>query len=296
MDLNIPDIGFSGLTAFVVFVTTVIGFIKGMVRMLLSLIALLLGLLGAYWGFSRGGAMLGDFFPTVPSWLPAVTGVVVGFALFLVTRILLKTLLKPIKLKDGKRKNLGGLGGLIGIGTGCIIAFFSLSSLRYLGTVAEVNRLDSAIGDKAIKEDVPVSPFITIKNLIDGCKPGQLHAKIDFFNDAPTAQLAKLKVLVQEQHAINLSAGGNISVHKVLSQPDVQKILATTADLELVYIDEKRWGHLLSSERLKKVAKIPEARELLLLAEIEESLKIAPPPLFPEPEESEDEETKTAKK
>lgn len=296
MDFNITDIGSSGLVALVVIVTTVFGVIKGMVRMLFGLIALLISALGTYWGFMRGGPLMSGYFPDQPSWLPAVVGLVMGLAFFFISRAILGTILRPTKVIDGKTKNLGGLGGLVGIMTGVVAVAFAISATRYLGTIAEIDRLHQAINGKEVNKEAPVSPLIIAKNFIDDSKLGQMHQKFDFINDPSRAQLAKLKVLTQEQHAINLAAGGNRSVYDALAQADVRKILATTPDLELAFIEDKHWGHLLDSQRLREVAQLPAAREVLLLAEIEEALGIAPKPLFPETPKSEKDDGKTAKK
>jgi hypothetical protein len=296
MDFNITDIGSSGLVALVVIVTTVFGVIKGMVRMVFGLIALLISALGTYWGFMRGGPLMSGYFPDQPSWLPAVVGLVMGLAFFFISRAILGTILRPTKVIDGKTKNLGGLGGLVGIMTGVVAVAFAISATRYLGTIAEIDRLHQAINGKEVNKEAPVSPLIIAKNFIDDSKLGQMHQKFDFINDPSRAQLAKLKVLTQEQHAINLAAGGNRSVYDALAQSDVRKILATTPDLELAFIEDKHWGHLLDSQRLREVAQIPAAREVLLLAEIEEALGIAPKPLFPETPKSEKNDGKTAKK
>lgn len=298
MDLNITNLGITGLLGLIILVATVMGFIKGFARMFFGLISITLGALGAYWGFTRGGPMLHNYFSEPPSWLPAAAGLVVGLALIYLSRMILGTMLKPVKLVDGKKQNHAGMGGIFGIATGTALVFFGISSIRYLGTIAEIDRLDRAIGEKTIDKKVSVSPFIYAKNFLDSTKPGQIHQGFDPINDPARAQLAKLKVLTQEQHAINVAAGTNLTVHKALSNEKVRELLASTPDLEAAYFENKQWGYLLSSERLKTTARLPEAKEVLLTAEIEKSLGIEPAPLFPEPDpkEKKEKDQKTAKK
>ena len=293
MDINIPDIGAAGLVGLLIIITAIVGLVRGFVRMLIGFVSLGIGCLGAYWGFLRGGSMLGDYFLSPPDWLPAVVGFSIGLALFIISRAIFGILLEPTKVVNGRRKNHALAGGFLGLLTGILLTWFLASGARYVGTLAEIDRLDRAITAKKI-EDIPVSPLIRIKNLVDSTLPGRIHSKFDFLNDETRAQLAKLKVIAKEQHAVTKAAGTNRAVYDAFAQEDVREALSTSPELEMAYLRDKRWSHLLESRRFRKLARKAEVRKILNDVPFEEALGIAPPPLFPE--ESEEDKKKTAKR
>ncbi|NIP97160.1 MAG: hypothetical protein GWO24_28500, partial [Akkermansiaceae bacterium] len=119
-----------------------------------------------------------------------------------VARALFGVLLSPVSVKDGRKKNFALPGGLLGLIMGLAFAWFCLSGVRYLGTLAELGWLKTAVADKTKIEKVPQPLLSKIKRLIDSSRPGGFHERYDFLNDRAEANLAKLTVLVDSKLAV----------------------------------------------------------------------------------------------
>ena len=103
--------------------------------------------------------------------------------------------------------------------------------------------------------------------------------------------MAKLKIIAKEQYAVTKAAGTSRAVYDAFAQEDVREVLSTSPELEMVYLREKRWSHLLESRRFRHLSRKQEVREVLAEAAFEEALGIAPPPLFPEGDDEDKEKT-----
>ncbi len=277
------DIGISGALAVVVLVFVGIGLVKGMVRMAFGLVALTAGILAGLWGFQKGASIAGTVISDPDPWMSAAVGIMLGLAIFFVARALFGVLLSPVSVKDGKKKNLAVPGGLLGLIMGFGFVWFCLSGLRYIGTLAELDWIKSAIADKTKIEKVSQPLFAKIKRALDSTGPGKLHEKSDFLNDRARANLAKLTVLVESKLAVATAATDKDVREAVLQEGINAMLLKQSADLK-TYIDSGQYSHLLQSKPIKEACDNADVHSSLAEIDIEKSLGLL--------EEKEDEKEK----
>ena len=157
--LGFSDITISGAIGIILIVFIAFGFIKGLVRTAFTLVALTAGILAGLWGFQKGASIAGTLISDPDPWMSAAVGILLGLAIFFVARALFGVLLSPVGTKDSKANKLAISGSLLGFLMGCAFAWFCLSGVRYIGTLAELGWLRAAIADetKIEKKDLAAS-------------------------------------------------------------------------------------------------------------------------------------------
>lgn len=272
--LDIPNIGTAGAIAAVVILFMLIGFMKGMVRMLFGLIALGAGSVAAYWGFLRGDAIAGYVISKPDPWMSGAVGLILGLATLFATRAIFGMLLKPPTAMDGKKKLHAGPGGLLGLLTGLTLVWFTISAVRYIGTLTELQWVQNCLAEegKITKLDKPA--LVSLRDLIDGTTPGKFHREYDFLNSPIRAEIAKLRILTEHSYAIT-QAKVDPGVRGAFRQADIRKFLENSQDLT-AFITEAKFSHLIEAPSLRELSAIPEAREVMAAANVTQALDIQP--------------------
>ena len=267
---NIADIGTIGVIAVILVAFAVIGLVKGLVRMTFGLVALMAGLLAGFWGFQKGAGIAGFLISEPDPWMSGAVGVILGLGVFFVARALFGVILSPVNVKEGKKKNLALPGGLLGFLMGAAFAWFGLSGVRYLGTLAELDWIKAAVKDGKIEK--VAQPFLAkLKRAVDGSLPGQFHEKYDFLNDRGRANLAKLTVLVDNELATK-TVQVDPQIRDAIAQQQIQDMLIKqSADLRS-YIDGAQYAHLLQSDPIKTTSRNLDASAALADLDIEVAL------------------------
>ena len=273
---SIPDIGATGAIIIIVIIFTLLGLVKGMVRMFFGLVSLVAASIAAYWGFQRGDAVAGYMIANPEPWMAGAVGIFMGLAVFFAARAIFSMVVKPTKVIDGKKQNRAGMGGLLGIVGGLAFAFFLFSGVRYLGTITELDWLKKCLAEEGKINQIPEPPLVTLMNTIDATVPGRLHQEYDFLNNADCAQIAQLKILTGNNHAIAVSAGDH-DILKAFSEPDIRKLLESSPELG-AYIQENKFSHLLANKKVGELSSIPAAQEALAPLNIPKALGLQPEP------------------
>jgi hypothetical protein len=284
--LGFSDITTSGAICVILIVFVAFGFIKGLVRTAFTLVALTAGILAGLWGFQKGASIAGTLISDPDPWMSAAVGILLGLAIFFVARALFGVLLSPVGAKDGKANKLAIPGSLLGFLMGCAFAWFCLSGIRYIGTLAELGWLRAAIADETKIEKIDQPFFSKLKRGLDTSGPGQFHEKFDFLNDRARANLAKLTVLVDSKLAVTRAAIDKDVREAVLQEGINAMLLKQSVDLKS-YIDSGQFSHLLHSKVIKEASQDEEVSATLANIDIEKALG-----LLEEKKDKDDEEDK----
>jgi uncharacterized membrane protein required for colicin V production len=252
--ITFSDITTSGAVGVIILVFVVCGFIKGLVRMSCALVALAGGILAGLWGFKNGASIAGTVISDPDPWMSATVGILLGLATFFVARALFSVILSPVGAKDGKAKNLGLPGGLLGLLMGASFAWFCLSGVRYIGTLSELDWLRTSISEENKIKEIAQPLLSKLKRGLDASSPGQLHEKFDFLNDRARANLAKLTVLVGNTFALDKAAVTK-DVRDAVKQTQIHLMLLEQSSTLKSYYQEGQFSQLLHSKTIKDLCK-----------------------------------------
>ncbi len=270
LDLTLPDLAVIAAVAFIVLGFTILGFVKGLVRMFFGLVALSAGLIAACWGFQRGGSIAGTVVSSPEPWMSGAVGVVLGLAVFFVARALFSVVSSPFAAKSGNGSS-GFFGGVLGFLMGAAATAFLFSGVRYLGTLDELDWIKTSVRDKGKITKSGQPPLARVKRLVDSTAVGQLHEQYDVLNNRARANLAKLTVLVDNKIAVT-TAATHKPVRDAVLQEDINAMLKEqSADLRS-YIEERQYAHLLKAKPIREVARKPNAEVALKAIDVEQSL------------------------
>ena len=276
---TMTDIGVAAAVAVIIFGFAIIGFARGVVRMAFGLLALAAGSIAALWGFQKGGAVAGTVVSNPEPWMSAVVGVVLGLAVFFVARALFGVLLSPIRVADGTKQNFGFLGGVLGLAMGVGFAWFLLSGVRYVGTLAEMDWLKAATADGKINKDVAKPALARLKRMVDGSVLGELHEEFDLLNDKAKANLAKL-IILDDNGVARPEAAKDRPLYDAVYQEDIRKMLDQQHGDLTTFIEDRQYAHVLRAVPIKEVSGRENAQVALKAVDIEKSIGLVedPPP------------------
>lgn len=275
-NFNFSDISIGAGIVIVVVLFMLTGIARGLARTFFGLIALAAAGVACYWGFQRGDAIAGYVISNPDPWMSGAIGILMGLAVFFVARAVFGLIVKPIKIVDGKKRNNGGLGGILGILGGIAFCWFAISGVRYLANLAELQWINANLAEegKILKLDPPA--LLKVRDTIDGSVPGKFHRNLDFINQRARVEMAKLKILTNNSYAMNVAAK-NAAVMKAFGQADIREVLKTTPELD-TYVQDNKFSHLLESKKLRELCKLPAACETLVEADVTKALGLAPKP------------------
>lgn len=273
-EIDLPTIIFGAASAILILAFTATGFVKGFTRMIVALIALSAGSLAAYWGFQRGHAIAGFIISEPDAWMSGAVGIILGLAVIFSARAIFGILIKPTKIKEGKKKNLAGLGAVLGIFCGGILVWFSFSAIRYVGTLSELQWVQASVAEEGKIQKVQKPNLVFLRDLLEGSIPGSFHKEYDPLNKPVCAEIAKLRIVTESPYAIKQVAVDN-ATRAALRQAEIRKFLENSQGLT-IFVKEAKYSHLLESKDVLALSKIPEAREALVSMDITMALDIQP--------------------
>lgn len=197
--MDLSNLDATALIAILLAVFAILGFLKTAVKLFFLVIALGVGLLAGLWGYNNGFTLAHHFFDQVEPWMPTAVGGIAFAGAFSAVRAILSFFTgRAGEDSQGKTLGFGMPGGLLGMAFGGLLLYGVLSGVRYGGTLAELDHLQDYVSGKIQKSaDSPV--LARLKDWIDHSKIGQIHQKIDFFNDDEAAEIAKIAIVKQDE-------------------------------------------------------------------------------------------------
>lgn len=275
-NFNFSDISIGAGIVIVVVLFMLVGIARGLARTFFGLVALAAAGLASYWGFQRGDAIAGYVISNPDPWMSGAIGILMGLAVFFVARAVFGLIVKPVKIVDGKKRNNGGLGGLLGILGGVAFCWFAIAGVRYVANLEELRWIKDNLAEEGKIQKLAPPALVKLRNIIDGSALGKFHQDLDFLNRRARVEMAKLKVLTENHYAMN-EAAKDTGVMKAFGQPDIRKLLETTPELA-TYVADNKFSHLLESRKLRELCEIPAAHDTLADTDVTKALGLAPKP------------------
>jgi uncharacterized membrane protein required for colicin V production len=272
--LDIPNIATGGALAVIIVLFGLIGLFKGVARMFFGLIALSAGAVAAYWGFKYGGSIASYLISKPGAWMSGATGIIIGLAVLFTARALFGVLIKPTKVQDGKKKNHPMLGGAFGLLCGIVFCWFALSSIRYVGTLVELEWIAKCLSEEGKINKEPKPALTSLRDLVDSTTVGAMHRQNDPLNNPAGAQLAKLRVVTESPYAI-AQVSVNNGVRGAFRQADIREFLQSSPDLT-AFVADAQFSHLIEAPSIKKLSANPDAQEVLVDLDVADALGIQP--------------------
>jgi|GEM_PF-592589 len=272
--LDIPCIATGGAIVLIILIFAVIGFMKGMIRMFFGLLAFTAGALIAYWGFQRGGTIAGYVISGADPWMSGAVGVILGLAVIFTARAIFGMVVKPTKVQEGKKQNMPAMGAVLGLILGLLLSWFSLSSIRYVGTLTDLQWVQNCLAEEGKITKVDKPALVKLRDLVDGTIPGQFHKEYDPLNHPVRAEIAKLRILTEHPYAITQVSVNN-GVRRAFRQTDIRNFLENSQGLT-AFIKESNFSHLLEADSVRNLSELPAAREALIGVNITSALGVEP--------------------
>ena len=274
--IDIPTIATGGALAVIILILAVVGLIKGMTRMFFGFIALCAGCLAAYWGYQRGGAIAGYLISDPDAWMSGAVGLILGLAVLFAARAIFGILVKPTKVEEGKKKNQPLQGAFLGLLCGVVFAWFALSSIRYIGTLVDLQWINSCLQEEGKINGQPKPGLVKLRDVIDDTMVGSLHRDFDPLNNPTCAAIAKLRILTEHPYAISQVSVDN-AMRGAFRQTDVRNFLENSQDLT-AFISEGKYSHIIEAKSVKTLSKIPAAEEALRAIDVAAALGLQTKP------------------
>ncbi len=269
-DLQFNDLSTGGLMLAIGAIFVILAFVKGLVKIVFSMLSLALGVAAAYWGHQNGQSIASSLVDHPDPWMTNGVAIVAGIGVFSLSRAVLGFLTSSFNATGTAKKiGFGPPAGFFGLLMGLGIAVGVLSGVRYLGTEAEVKRVDLFLQGKNDPRQEPAPLFARLKHAIDTSKLGKFIVKYDPLNDETRAKIAKIILL--RQHPIQFAKF-------VIEDPTGEILKLTAFNRELQELaKEQNYPALLNHPDLKKVAAMPAVRESLEGRSIENALGMPEP-------------------
>lgn len=265
-NLNFNDLSTGGVIGLIVVIFAVLGFVKGLVKLVFALLALGLAILAAHWGFVNGHQIAANLVEKPEPWMSNVVALIAGIGVFSICRSILGFIGSGFNSTGTAKKiGFGPPAGLLGLFVGAILAYAAVVGVRYLGSVAELQYLDERLENPKSERTPPL--FAQLKEKIDQSKPGQWLAQYDFINDPEQTELAKALLAHHDKASFSLQEESGALVKLVAFDPELAQLAK-----------EKNYTAILSHPKVEEILKKPSVREALQKLQLEKKLGLEKTP------------------
>ncbi|MGB2403184.1 MAG: CvpA family protein [Akkermansiaceae bacterium] len=251
--MNLSDIGPYGVVAVILIIFAATGFFRGLISTTLAVVCLTLSGYSAYWMHQHADELISQWLKNPQPWLYGLTAVLAGFAVFVLSRYLLRFLIDPFNLsKTGQRIGYGFPAGVITFCIGIIFLWSSLAGVRYLGAAAELQQASFQIKNDhkqhqawGLANQHIIPRFILAREWLDESSVGKLHSQSDPFHTSGKIKLGKILIYYHHKQSRiemlkkhELSALLNDSVFLKLAHSDAIK-KASSSDYPIGILSSK---------------------------------------------------------
>lgn len=259
----------------IVLIFALISIIKGIIKTIITLISLSVAAAAFLFGFLQSPPYIEKFVPEAVGWMPLVAGGVCALLAMVVLQIFLGVFSGKSKKKKPKKESSDGessgggkvsrnpLAPVFGLLIGAFALYGAITALRYFGTHAELEHLQTYVSEGAEKAgETPL--IVQAKQWLDDSPIATWHEKIDFLNTADyrsRLNLAKLIIISGDQAdlAKALEEEANKDVIKV---PEINALTLTADDLRALCQDCD-FQALFQDERFQRISKTPSLQRKL---------------------------------
>ncbi|MGJ8723500.1 MAG: hypothetical protein ACSHYB_02995 [Roseibacillus sp.] len=269
----------------IVLLFALISIVKGIIKTIITLISLSVASAAFLFGFLQSPPYIQNFVPEAVGWMPLVAGGVCA----LLAMVIIQIFLGVFSGKSKKRKKApkaksessdeGGSGGktsrnplapIFGLLIGALALYGAITALRYFGTNAELEYLQTYVSEGAEKAgETPL--IVQAKQWLDDSPIATWHENIDLLNTADyrsRLNLAKL-IIISGDKADLAQALKEESNQEVLKVPEINSVTLTGDDLRALCKD-CNFQALFKDERFQRLTSRPSTKRELLKVKLEE--------------------------
>jgi len=226
-ELNVSDIGASGLLIGIIAVLTLLGFIKGAVKLVFFLFTLAGAGYAAYWGADEGLSYIQKSWATAPESLGNILAVVCGLIAFYFLSKIFGFFTDPFENSSFIARFAFGIpAALVSLVAASGLVYFSLTFLKNKGAEEELKywvTQDETDLNRRLKE------YPTLANLKQSFESSTLGKKILGFREEKGAEklnLAKLLVIANTSAEKINQLAQDERVKKILSNSEVRRLMS----------------------------------------------------------------------
>lgn len=264
-NLNFNDLSTGGVIGLIVVIFAILGFVKGMVKLVFALFSIGLAILAAYWAYQNGHEISANLVEKPEPWMSNLVALISGIGVFSICRSLFGFLTSGFNSTGAAKKvGFGPPAGFMGLLVGAVLAYAAVVGVRYLGSLAEVQYLDERLANPKSEHSPPL--FAQLKAKIDQSKPGQWLAKYDIVNDPEETEFVKFLVAKQEKSSVRINEESGQLLKLISFDPELTQLAK-----------EKNYAAILSHPKVAEALKKPSVREALKKLKLEEKLKLLSP-------------------
>lgn len=227
----------------IVLLFALVSIIKGILKTILTLISLSAAAAAFVFGMMKSPPFVEKVIPEAVGWMPLVIGGVCALMALVLIQLVLGIFSGNTKLElpsvsknddedEPKRKGRNPLAPLFGLFIGALALYGAITGLRYFGTTAELDYLQTYVSEGA--EQAGSAPIIvTAKQWLDDSPIAAWHERIDFLNTADyRARLNLAKLIIISGDRADLARALNEEANReVLKVPEINSLTLTANDL-----------------------------------------------------------------
>lgn len=280
----------------IVLLFALISIVKGIIKTIITLISLSVAAAAFLFGFLQSPPYIEQFVPEAVGWMPLVVGGVCALLAMVFIQLFLGVFSGKSKKKKSPPKTESSseesseaktrrnpLAPIFGLFVGILALYGAITALRYFGTNAELEHLQTYVIDGSEKAgETPL--IVQAKQWLDDSPVATWHESIDLINTADyrsRLNLAKL-IIISGDKADLAEVLKNEVNRDVLKTPEINAVTTTGDDLRSLCKD-CNFSALFKNERFQRLSSRPSTRSELLKVKLEEFLTKQEPATAPEP-------------
>ena len=238
-------VSFTTLAVILFAIIALVGFIRGVLRMIFGTVALAIGTVAAYFTFQYAPLYLER--PRVI----LIVSIVAGLVTFILAhKIILGILLRPFLGKH--RGAIGGMGAIVSLLPAAFLIWTLANGFRLSGTMMEMEQIDENV--TAAEGDQIESGWIAnLRRAMDNDALANFLSKIDPFVEKGKAALVQILISSKDETAPDAIAFYDKDAAEVIRNPAIQKLKADPEIRQL--IDSGDYVKLLRNPKVREAAK-----------------------------------------
>ena len=226
-ELNLSEFGTSGTIAAIIVVLTVLGFVKGAVKLVFLLFTLAGAGYAGYWGSEEGLIYLQNIWPTAPEQLGIVFAAICGLVTFYFLSKVFSFFTNPFENSNFIARFAFGIpAAVISLIAASGLVWVSLNFLKEKGAEGEIKywiTQDDANSESRLKN---YPTLAGLKRHFEATSVGKKLANLYKSDDSEKHNLAKLLVIANTSAEKIRSLAQDERVMSVLRNPQVSKLMS----------------------------------------------------------------------
>jgi hypothetical protein len=270
----------------IVLLFALISIIKGIIKTIITLVSLSIAAAAFLFGFLQSPPYIENFIPEAIGWMPLVVGGVCALLAMVILQVFLGVFSGKSKKKKKKapqkesdegesssgKSSRNPLAPVFGLLVGILALYGAITALRYFGTNAELEHLQTYVTEGAENAgEVPL--IVQAKQWLDDSPIATWQEKFDILNTADyrsRLNLAKLIIISGDREDLAKALQEEIN-KEVIKVPEINAVTVTGDDLRALCKDCD-FPALFQDERFQRLTTRPSTRRELLRVKLDEFL------------------------